>query len=45
MGIPLSINPFVPNAPFLNPLKNTRQPYDFLMFSGVRERVHFEQMG
>ena len=32
------INPFVPNAPFLYPLKN-------IMFSGGRERVHWERMG
>ena len=30
------INPFAPNAPFL--------PYSFLMFSGGREKVHWEQM-
>ena len=30
------INPFVPNAPFLYPLK---------MFSRGREKVHWEQMG
>ena len=31
-----AINPFFPNAPF---------PYGFLMFSGGRERVHWERMG
>ena len=30
----VSLNPFVPNAPFLH-----------LMFSGGRERVHWERMG
>ena len=28
-------------SPFL---ENIRKPYDFLMFSGGRERVHWEQM-
>ena len=37
-------NPFVPNAPFLYPLK-TENPYGFLMFSGGTERVHWERMG
>ena len=38
-------NPFVPNAPFLYPPENIRKPHDFLMFSGGRERVHWELMG
>ena len=33
-------NPFVPNAPFLYPLKTS-----FLMFSEGRERVHCERIG
>ena len=37
-----TFNPFVPNAPFLYPLKTEN---DFLMFSGGRERVHRERMG
>ena len=32
-----------PMYPFL-PLENIRKPYGFLMFSGVRERVHWERM-
>ena len=32
-----TLSPFVPNAPIPCP--------DFLMFSGVRERLHWEQMG
>ena len=35
------INPFVPNAPFLYPLKK----YGFLMFSEGTERVNWERMG
>ena len=27
------------------PPENIRKPYDFLMFSGDTERVHWEQMG
>ena len=38
------INPFVPSAPFFYLLK-AEKPYGFLMFSGVREGVHLEQMG
>ena len=38
-------NPFVPNAPFLYPLKTSENFYGFLMFSGCRERVHWERMG
>ena len=33
------INAFVPNAPFLYPVK-TSENYSFLMLSGSRERVH-----
>ena len=36
-----SINPFVPNASFLYPLKTSEN----LMFSGSREKVHWEQLG
>ena len=32
-----------PMYPFL-PLENIRKPYGFLMFPGVRERVHCERM-
>ena len=43
------VNPFVPSASFLYSLETsemlTSQPYGFLMFSGGRERVHWEQMG
>ena len=55
MGIPLSVNPFVPNAPKLYPLKtsenltvypeNIRKPYGFPMFSWGRESVQWELMG
>ena len=41
----LNINPFVTNAPFLYPPENIRKLYGFLMFSGGRERMHWEQMG
>ena len=37
------INPFVPNAPFLYPLKTSEQ-HIFLMFSGGRVRVDWERM-
>ena len=36
----LTVNTFVPNAPFIYPLKTSGS----LMFSGGRERVHWEQM-
>ena len=43
------VNPFVPNASFLYLLETSEmlpsQPYGFLMFSGGRKRVHWEQMG
>ena len=38
------VNPFVPNVPFLYPLKTTEKPYGFLLFSRGRERVHWERM-
>ena len=38
------INPFVPNAPFLYPLKTSENRKLFL-FSGGTERVHWKQMG
>ena len=37
------LNPFVSSVPFLYPLK-TSENFSFLMFSGGRERVHWEQM-
>ena len=39
------LNPFVPNAPFYYPLNTSEKPSGFLMYSGSRERVHWEQMG
>ena len=42
-----NINPFVPNATLSTPPpppENTRKPYGFLMFSGIRERLHSEQI-
>ena len=40
------INPFVCNAPFLYPLKTSENlKVSFLMFSGGREMVHWEQTG
>ena len=39
------LNPFVPYAPFLCSPENIRKHDAFLMFSGGRERVHWEQMG
>ena len=42
LGIFLKLNPFVPNPPFLYPLKSSENR--FLMFSGGRKRVHWEQM-
>ena len=38
-----NFNSFVPNTPFL-PLKISEK-LSFLMFSGDRERVYWEQMG
>ena len=37
-------NPFVPNTPFLYPLKTSKN-LGLMMFSKGRERVHWEQMG
>ena len=37
------INPFVTNTPFLYPLKTSENLT--VMFSGVKGRVHGEQMG
>ena len=42
--IPVFINPFVPNAPFLYTLK-TSENRKVLMFLRGRESVHWEQMG
>lgn len=39
------INLFVANAPSLCPLKSSENLTFFRMFSGARERVHWEQMG
>ena len=39
------INPFVPNALFFYPLKTSENRKGFLMFSGGREREHWERMG
>ena len=36
--------PFVPNAPFFYPLKTSENLLGFLIFSGARERVHWEQL-
>ena len=38
LDIKYVIHPFVPNEPFLYPLKIS-------MFSGAREKVHWEQKG
>ena len=37
------IKPFVPNAHFLHSLKTSEN--DVFLFSGDRERVHWEQIG
>ena len=37
------INPFFLNAPFPYPLKTSENLKSFLMFSGGRERVHWER--
>ena len=39
-----NFNSFVPNTPFLYPLKISEK-LSFLMFSGDREMVYWEQMG
>ena len=36
----IPVNPFVPNAPFLYPLKTLENLCAFLMLSGGRERLH-----
>ena len=37
-----TVNPFVPDASFLYPLKTSK---GFVVFSGDRKRVHWERMG
>ena len=37
------VNPFVPNAPFLHPLKTSKNQ-DLRIFLGSREKVHWKQM-
>ena len=39
------LNPFVPNAPFLYPLKTSEDLTFSFCFEGSRERVHWERMG
>ena len=39
------INPSVPNAPFIYPLKTSENLTVFWCFQGSRERVYWEQMG
>ena len=39
------LNPFVPNAHLLYPMKTSENLNDFLMFSWGREKVHWEQIG
>ena len=39
-----SVNPFVPASHFLYPPENFWKPFNFLMFPGGRERVHWERM-
>ena len=41
-SVSIMINPFVPNAPLLYPLKTSE---NLSMFSGSRERVHWEEIG
>ena len=40
-----SLNPIIPNAPFLYPPEIIRNSYAFLMCLVVRERVHWEGIG
>ena len=40
-----SFNPFAPNVPFFYLLKTSENCKFFLMFSGGRERAHWERMG
>ena len=43
---PSFVNPFVPNAPLTFHISpENRKPYGFLVISGDRGRVHWEQMG
>ena len=44
-GDPLRLNPFVPNAPFLYPLKTSENLTENLIFSRGRERAHWRLMG
>ena len=39
------IKPFCSQCIFSLPPENVRKPYDFQMFSRVRENVYWEQMG
>ena len=41
----VNVNPFAPNPPFLWPLKTSENRKVFCFFQGVRQRVHWEQMG
>ena len=40
-----NFKPFVPNAPFLYPMKTSSNRKIFLCFQGGREGVHWEQVG
>ena len=42
--VPLRLTHLFPMHPLSNP-ENIRKSYGFLMFSGGRERMHWEQMG
>ena len=44
-GDPLRLNPFVPNAPFLYPLKTSENLTENFIFSRSRERAHWGKMG
>ena len=44
-AMPPLFNPFVPNAPFLYPLKILENLKFSDVFRGGRERVHWKQMG
>ena len=41
----LWFNPLQPGVAFLYPLKTSRKPIDFLMFSGGKEKQHRAVMG
>ena len=43
--IQISINPFVPNAPFLYPLKTSESLTVLWCFQGVEKGLHWERMG